>query len=423
MTFDLRTIYMMTALACLVLGALQAIVFMSGRFDRWLAWWSASNITLGLGDLFIGFRGHLSDVITVQLGNVLVIAGCAMMPVAIRLFAGRPVDFLRCAGLVALLVLPILIAFPDSGTARERVIYGSLVGCLLDLAVAYEASRLARDEGLYTARLTCWLFLTTGFIYAVRALSGAVGLFGGDGLFESGAETHALLGLVVMAFLALRGMLIVLMAAERAANQLREAAHHDALTGVLNRGGLVNALQSASPGRMALLLVDLDHFKQLNDTGGHALGDKVLKTFAFTATSITDADDLVARHGGDEFVIMLRHQDTEEAVATAERLRLVFAQTLGRLDAELPVRPTLSIGVAVDVDGGEILEALLQRADHALYRVKRRGRDGVEAYEIDTGRSSGGMITVAREKGAAKPDPGNVAINSIVSPTHSVGGA
>lgn len=420
MTFDLRTIYVMTALACLVLGALQAVVFMSGRFDRWLAWWSASNIALGFGTLFIGFRGYLSDVITVQFGNVLAIAGCAMMFVAIRLFAGRRVDFLYFGVMIVILSLPILIAFPDSGTARERIIYGSLVGSLLDLAVAYEASRLARDEGLYTARLTCGLFLMTSFVYAVRAGSGAVGLFGGEGLFDNGAETHAFLGLVVMAFLTLRGMLIVLMAAERSANQLREAAYHDALTGVLNRSGLVHALKIAPPGGVALLLVDLDHFKQLNDAGGHALGDHVLKTFAATATGIVGPADLVARHGGDEFVVLLRHHDIEEAVAVAERLRLAFARALGRLDAELPVRPTLSVGVAAEMDGSEALESLLQRADHALYRVKRRGRDGVEAW----GRAEHlpvGAIASGRERAAAKLDMTGMGIDAMMLPAQPIG--
>ncbi len=419
MAFDLRTIYMMTALACLVLGALQAIVFMSGRFDRWLAWWSASNMALGFGTLFIGFRDYFSNVITVQLGNVLVMTGCAMMPVAIRLFAGRRVNFWRFGVLVVILSLPMIIAFPDGGSARERVIYGSLVSGLLDLAVAYEASRLARDEGLYTARLTCWLFLATGLIYVVRATSGAVGLFGGGGLFESGAETHALLGLVVMACLALRGMLIVLMAAERAASQLKEAAHHDALTGVLNRSGLVNALQGTPPGRVALLLIDLDHFKQLNDTGGHALGDQVLQAFASTAVSIVGKGDLVARHGGDEFVILLRQQNADEAVAAAERLRLAFSRALVRFDAELTVRPTLSIGVAVESDGGEPLEALLLRADHALYRVKRRGRDGVETYDAD--RSTAGAAAVRHEKAAVTHEATGMVVDPITYPATSIG--
>ncbi len=418
MTFDLRTIYMMTALACLVLGLLQAIVFMSGRFDRWLAWWSASNIAFGFGDLFIGFRGYLSDVITVQLGNVLVLAGCAMMPVAIRLFAGRSVDFLRLSFLIFILALPMLIAFPDAEAARERIIYGSLVSGLLDLMVAYEASRLAKEEGLYTARLTCGLFLTTAAIYALRGGFGMAGVFGVEGLFDNGSGSHAILGMVVMAVLTLRGMLIVLMAAERAANQLRDAAYHDALTGVLNRSGLLNALQVGPPDRMALLLVDLDHFKQLNDLGGHALGDRILQTFARSALSVVNRSDLVARHGGDEFVILLRHQGAEEAVATAERLRLAFAQALVRTEAELPVKPTLSIGVAVEPADGEALETLLHRADHALYRVKRRGRNGIDLSELDAVRNT----PAGHARGGGKPLAVDDGIAPLTSPVQSAGG-
>lgn len=425
MTFDLRTIYAMTALACLVLGLLQATVFMSGRFDRWLAWWSLSNIILGVGNFCIGLRGYASDLITIHLGNLLIIAGCALMPAAMRMFAGRPVDLVRCGILVLLLDLPMLFAFPDADLAQERVVYGSLLSCLLDLAVAYEAMRLYRDERLYTARLTAGLFLTTAVLYVVRAASGASGLFGDHGLFEAGSSNHAVLGLLAMVFLALRGMLIVLMAAERSANQLQEAAHHDPLTGVLNRSGLLSALmQENKQGqrqRMAALLVDLDHFKQLNDSGGHALGDRILCLFADCARDAVGRDGLVARHGGDEFVILLRNRSIAEAQALGEHLRAVFGRAVASSGIATEVRPTLSIGVSAEMDAEEPLDTLLHRADHALYRVKRRGRDGVEAYEGQSELHATGTISVDRIKNIVKNEGSDTLVPPLSSPSQAVG--
>lgn len=425
MTFDLRTIYAMTALACLVLGLLQAAVFMSGRFDRWLAWWSLSNIILGVGNFCIGLRGYASDLVTIHLGNLLIIAGCALMPAAMRMFAGRPVDLVRCGILILLLDLPMLFAFPDADLARERVIYGSLLSCLLDLAVAYEAMRLSRDEGLYTARLTAGLFLTTAILYVVRAASGASGLFGDRGLFEAGSSNHALLGLLAMVFLALRGMLIVLMAAERSANQLRDAAHHDPLTGVLNRGGLLSALgQGEKQGqrqRMAALLVDLDHFKQLNDSGGHALGDRILCLFADCARNAVGREGLVARHGGDEFVILLKNRSILEAQALGEGLRAAFARSVTSSSLVTEVRPTLSIGVSAEMDEGETLDTLLHRADHALYRVKRRGRDGVETYEGLPEGQGAGTIPLERTKNTVRNEAPDILMPPLSSPPQPVG--
>jgi diguanylate cyclase (GGDEF)-like protein len=421
MTFDLRTIYAMTALACLVLGLLQAVVFMSGRFDRWLAWWSLSNIVLGLGNLCIGLRGYASDFLTIQCGNLLVIAGCALMPAAMRMFAGRPVDFVRCGFLVLLLDLPMLLAFPDAESARQRVIYGSLLSCLLDLAVAYEAARVARDENLYTARLTAGLFLTTAVLYLVRAASGTAGLFGNGGLFEGGSSNHALLGLLAMVFLALRGMLIVLMAAERSANQLREAAHHDPLTGVLNRGGLLSALGQGARLPMAALLIDLDHFKQLNDSGGHALGDRILCLFADCAQAAVGRDGFVARHGGDEFVILLRGGSLAEAVALGERLRTDFGHSIQASGVVSDIRPTLSIGVSAGIEESEGLDALLQRADHALYRVKRRGRDGVEAYDGQPEWQGPGTNPTERIKNIVKNEATSAELTPLSSPPRAVG--
>jgi diguanylate cyclase (GGDEF)-like protein len=383
MTFDLRTIYAMTAAACVVLGMIQYAAYFTNRFGRWLAWWSASNILLGLGSFCIVLRGIAPDAITVQLGNTLTIAGCVMLPAAMRIFAHRSVSLRTCGLLIVVLSLPFILVYPQSDAALQRVAYGSVVCGLLDLTVAFEAYRLMRSERLQFAKLTVVLFCITAALYLCRAAFAAAGMFGSRGLFEDGESSHALMGLVAMLFLTLRSMVITLMAAERTAAQLEDAAYHDPLTGVLNRGGLARAFRASSSKSPALLLVDLDHFKQLNDSCGHSAGDDVLRAFAQAARDTVGPGDLLARHGGDEFVIVLHDISLEQAVMAAERLRLAFALSLSRIERDLPVRPTLSIGAALDATMPGNLEALLHKADQALYRRKREGRDGVDAYRDD----------------------------------------
>lgn len=156
---------------------------------------------------------------------------------------------------------------------------------------------------------------------------------------------------------------------------LRES-RRDALTGVLNRGGwdshaeaaLERAVLAGQPVSLAFL--DLDHFKRVNDVYGHAVGDEVLERVAAVIRSELRESDLVARLGGEEFVLMLVGADRAEAGRIAERIREAVAT------APVPVRATLSAGVA-QLSEGERLEGLMHRADLALLRAKQTGRDRV----------------------------------------------
>jgi diguanylate cyclase (GGDEF)-like protein len=172
---------------------------------------------------------------------------------------------------------------------------------------------------------------------------------------------------------------MVLMAAERSRNQLTELAHHDPLTGALNRGGLAQHLPALGSQPVSLLIIDIDHFKQLNDRHGHAAGDDMLRLFASVSRGIMRSDDLLARQGGDEFLAVLRNVSCEDAVAIAERIRLAFAAAVMQ-QPDLAIFPTLSIGVAARGERGGDFERLMQKADEALYRSKREGRNRVEAF-------------------------------------------
>ncbi|WP_158811156.1 GGDEF domain-containing protein, partial [Beijerinckia sp. L45] len=167
-------------------------------------------------------------------------------------------------------------------------------------------------------------------------------------------------------------------------------AENDPLTSVRNRIGLRTWIERFAPARggpqgkgIALLLIDIDHFKLLNDTDGHAAGDRVLVLLAGVATRQVRERDIVMRHGGDEFIVVLANTPNDEAVRIAERIRRAFADGLNRLD-DIISRPTLSIGVAVGDLASEAFEPILRKADAALYRSKRLGRDRVGTLADET---------------------------------------
>jgi diguanylate cyclase (GGDEF)-like protein len=152
--------------------------------------------------------------------------------------------------------------------------------------------------------------------------------------------------------------------------QLSHLATHDPLTGVRNRRGLTDLL-AAHPDA-ALLVCDLDHFKQVNDRYGHDVGDRVLERFGELLRELSRAGDVPMRLGGEEFCVILPATDRTSAIRAAERLRV---ETSRRMQGLIPEGITVSIGVATNSDGVLDAHTLLVAADRGLYAAKQAGRD------------------------------------------------
>jgi diguanylate cyclase (GGDEF)-like protein len=163
---------------------------------------------------------------------------------------------------------------------------------------------------------------------------------------------------------------------------LDHMASHDPLTGLLNRHAVVEAAdremaRSVRHGYpLSVLLLDIDHFKQVNDTHGHDAGDAVLRTFAATVLGALRRDDVLGRYGGEEFLALLPNSGREAALAVAERIRAaVGAMTVDHGGHTIAV--TVSIGVAEVAGGDGAWSHVMQAADTALYAAKRGGRNRV----------------------------------------------
>jgi diguanylate cyclase (GGDEF)-like protein len=166
--------------------------------------------------------------------------------------------------------------------------------------------------------------------------------------------------------------------------RLADAAERDALTGLFNRRRLTQSLQdrcaqSARGGSFHVVLLDIDHFKSINDSHGHGVGDLVLQGFAQRLATLVRDTDLAGRWGGEEFLLLLPHDRTDEAVQAAERLRQELATVTVALPGGAPLSVTVSIGVA-RFEPTDTPEAVVARADRALYAAKAQGRDQVVAH-------------------------------------------
>jgi diguanylate cyclase (GGDEF)-like protein len=171
---------------------------------------------------------------------------------------------------------------------------------------------------------------------------------------------------------------LILMATDRLRAELEHLASHDALTGVLNRRVILQICaeeleRSQRYGHpMSLMMMDLDHFKAVNDTHGHQAGDRLLADFARNAAALLRKPDRLGRYGGEEFIVALPETSLADASTVAQRF-------LQAMPASAPEpHCTVSIGLAASTGSNETLDSLLARADAALYRAKELGRNRIE---------------------------------------------
>lgn len=183
--------------------------------------------------------------------------------------------------------------------------------------------------------------------------------------------------------LMLEGIMLDITDRKRLERELARMATHDSLTGLFNRREVERRLDEeiVRAGRyerpVAVLWIDLDHFKTVNDEHGHASGDEVLRRISTLLQESVRAMDIVGRYGGEEFVLVLPEHNARQAWDTAERLRELVASQPVRLSNAVTIRLSVSIGIAIYPEHGQTADSLCDWADKAMYEAKRSGRNQV----------------------------------------------
>lgn len=315
-------------------------------------------------------QAWLTPLVGLVLATVFMVAGVALVLGGVRLLRAMPAQWgwlLVCclAGLVLALWFGLV-----TPSARWRIGLLSLLLAYLSVLLARTALGESRAQHQAGMRLLALLGVVFAVLMVLRSLAGALGLVESSvsGTLVNSASVLAagmsLVGAVVGLVLVISGDLMAFVEHQR---------RHDPLTDLLNRLGLRQWVdQQASPLPLALGMVDLDHFKEINDAHGHALGDLVIRHLAALLHGCESPTCRAARLGGEEFVIVALGPDrATQLLQTLEQLRVDF-QHGGPLPGA-----TLSAGMAQGrVDG---FEATLREADAALYRAKQAGRNRVDA--------------------------------------------
>jgi diguanylate cyclase (GGDEF)-like protein len=386
MTLDVHTLFLVTIYVEGILGLLLLFVWAQNMALRAVCWWGFAHVTRLASIGLFGLYGSSPDLISIDLANALLFTAFAMTWTGARVFDGRPVEpvYLVTGAVLWLLVcrLPLVT---ENNDLRSLIIAGIITSYVW--LTAYEFWR-GRSEALVSRWPAIVMFFAHGALFLLRTPMIALlpSASNGDGIYGSVWMTvlsfEALLLTISSAFL------LLAMAKERTELRHRKAAMVDPLTGIANRrsflqdASMLAKLHLANPRPTAFLVIDLDHFKSINDRFGHAVGDRVLEIFTEAARKSMRGSDLVGRLGGEEFAAVLADTSREKAVAVAERIRETFAQMAQEVDGH-PVCGTVSIGLVHCL--GRILDVteLLAQADHALYYAKERGRNRVEVASLD----------------------------------------
>ncbi len=404
MNLDVNTLFLVTIYVEAILGLLLLFAWMQNSQIRAVAWWGCAHLLRAGSVVLFGMYGSVSGAISIDLANMILFLSFAVTWTGARVFDGRRVlPLYLFAGPVCWVIVAHLSGV--GGGLELRALLASGIITTYTWLTAYEFWR-GRGEPLVSRWPAIFMLFAHGSLFLLRTpLAAMLPWSPMNQVFESVWLTvlsfEALLFTIAIAFI------LLAMAKERTEFRHRTAAMVDPLTGIANRRSFLNdgnelaKRHAANPRPSAVLLLDLDHFKSINDRFGHAIGDRVLQVFADTARANVRSADLIGRLGGEEFAAVLYDVSREKAVALAERVRSAFAEAATEVDGR-PVSATVSIGMVVNEDQPLDVPALLGQADEALYYAKERGRNRVEIASLDLVLRRHDAGSAARGRAAAQ---------------------
>jgi len=358
---------------------------------RGLRDWGMGCALIFFAALFNSLRGLVPDFVAIVLGSLALEAGLAMVYLGLLRFNNRaiPIRWLATAILLSVLTVFYFTHVENSFRARVIIVPGTnalLFGlCLMAILKGRPGHSLRFSDAFAI------LFFFAEVLISLARVALAIWAEPPQADFLSSTSIqqfyHADLAGYTLGTL-LMAVGLILLANDRLKEELQYLAGHDTLTGAFSRRAFIDlAEREQSRGQrsgqsMALLMVDLDHFKAINDSHGHQVGDQVLQRFVEIAQSCLRRQDILGRYGGEEFMVLLPDTARATALMVAERICATVAKIpIVLREQDSPIRISVSIGVVVG-DNKVSLDRLIGLADQAMYRAKAAGRNRVEYAEV-----------------------------------------
>ena len=386
---DIRTLTFISMLTTLFLSVIMIFVWRNHKTYTGFGFWAISNSTVAVGFMLIALRGTLPDFLTILTANTLVLGSLLLSFEGIRRFRSLADRKFLSFGFV-LLQIPLLGYFTYvEKSIIFRIIIISLINAAVSFLCAYELLRNHSKERLSAYRQVGFIFILYSVFTIARAIftylySDIRDLFVADWI-QSLTFMATILFTIAWAFC------YIILNAERTQQKLQETqielekiAATDFLTGINNsrrffeisNNEVERAIRFCNP--LSVIMFDIDYFKIVNDTYGHAAGDEVLIKIAEVSRKSFRNIDTLGRLGGEEFAVLLPHTNMKNGAAVAELLRRKIEETGIKFNGET-IKVTASFGVSELLDADTDIKTILDRADNFLYEAKRNGRNQVAA--------------------------------------------
>lgn len=373
--FDTRTVYML----CGIMGGLTGLVvyFLRRSYPpsiKGLSEWSGAFGLLFFAGVLTALRDHVPDWVSITMGNGLFYLGLYVSYVGAQKFVGltpRPTPWLVFLSTMLLAHTAYTYVWPSLGA---RIIVVNLGASLFFLPQIRLMMRYRRDG--FARWLTFGALVGACLTALIRAV--LVVFIPAEGSILTQDPTQQIYAVAFAFSIMLYAIGVILLATDALREELELLATRDSLTGALTRRHWNQACAEEfkrclrSGNSMAVLMLDLDHFKAVNDSLGHAAGDQVLVNFVTMVEGLLRENDRLGRYGGEEFILLLPDTSRDQALHVAERIR-AQAQTV------VESACTVSIGVAATLGETDSVESILLRADAAMYQAKALGRNRVES--------------------------------------------
>ncbi len=341
--------------------------------------WRIGTLLLAGASLLFASRGICAVDWVIPFPNGLMLIGLTLYWRALRRFCDEPdTPLIFVPAIIGIACIAVFtFAIPHFSI---RVAFATVSGCALtSMALSVLVAHRKRNRSI-SALVLGGVFLFVTLSLLIRGVFYFFNSTAADSLLAANSTVNALTPML-MAILPIMGTTaFVLLLFERIRSDLHRVATTDALTGLANRRNIAERANAAVAqarsiaGRFAVALIDVDHFKQINDRYGHAAGDAVLANIAKVLEYNCRGKHSVGRQGGEEFVALLEDATLEDARIAAERLRSAVEKTPHNVDNKTIVT-TISIGIASLEANDKTFDDLLRRADHALYAAKSAGRN------------------------------------------------
>lgn len=342
--------------------------------------WRIATLLQAGGVVLLAVQEYLPPWFVLPIGNLMILLGLTGYWYALRQFYGLPGR--------AHMLLPTLfgtaavtwyaVVDPD---LSMRISAASLAWVYVLMASALTL-RNARNDRAMSRRVLASVFLVVSVFMLARFLYFLTSTDVSGTLLDSSNHWNVLTPMVAAILPVIGTTGFLLLCSDRIRRDWEHAASTDYLTGLANRRTLANQgeqrlRRACLRGEaLALAVIDIDHFKSINDRFGHDIGDQVLRQVADRIAQACTPADLAARQGGEEFALLLGVRDLDSARQRAETLRAVVAAEPLAPNGQ-PIAVSVSIGLALAKPEDETLDQLLRRADHALYAAKAAGRNRV----------------------------------------------